>query len=635
MTTIPTITDDKAAMEKLLSLFTSLNTAKAAAAAASGATGTGAAGASSDASSNNITSIVQSLHEELDGPNGVVQLLLPRILFPREVGVVDNSDVDNDGGSILHGDNALSLLSYLVESHPGEYMALTASSVRRIIEQKYVITPTTDTKSGDIATYPNKKNAAEVVSDALLLSLSKLLIGTNSDNQVGIATDVHATILVLCRWDAMQNDHKSRISKRVLHILNMLWQHLHQQDRVQQRLYSTSKIRIAALMIDICLLGEEEMSMALSESNGDGGDDECIMGKLLYMALDHPNDDPLLQVSALDQLEMLTTHEGITPVRAEFLLGNEVLRRGLLCLVGSPGTLSKDADVDEEWEDADPINGVAAFRLLTEICRVGILSSASIISDRTRAEFQVLLSNFHRALHNFHPQGELERLSYIHAVSSLIGSCAMVASSESSSAGANNVTNAIINDTTLLHEWLSLHSRVSQPKLKSTVLCSLSQVIEPSIWQENSQSNNVTRPSDSIVLQLYQAFSHANHERDATELLLSSAKSPFVEERLGAYDMLRSMVMRGVGVRLLLLYDDGTGNNGSGGGSFLEWLLNQDLESTIEGKKAKYEIVHAMLSCNSDIIGGLLPPRALRQLEAWDRSGPSFMVTVPWDMATE
>ncbi|KAL3762726.1 hypothetical protein ACHAWU_001671 [Discostella pseudostelligera] len=625
-------------MDKLLSLFTTLNRAKAAA-AASGATDTGAVGASSDASSNNITYIIQSLHEELDGPNGVIQLLLPRILFLREVGVVDNdkNDVGDDGGSILYGDNALSLLSYLVESHPDEYMALTASSVRRIIDQTFTITSTTDTKSGDSATLPNKQNAAEVVSDALLLSLSKLLIGTNSDNQVGIATDVHATILVLCRWDAMQkNDHNGKISKRVLHILNMLWQHLHQQDRVQQRLYSTSQIRIAALMIDICLLGEEEMSMALSESNSDSGDDDdCIMDKLLYIALDHPNDDPLLQVSALDQLERLTTHEGITPVRSEFLLGNEVLRRGLLCLVGSPGSLSKDADVDEEWDDADPINGGAAFRLLTEICRVGILSSVSIVSDRTRAEFQVLLSNFQRALHNFHPQGELERLSYIHAVSSLIGSCAMVASSTSSSAGANSVMNAIVNDTTLLHEWLSLHSRVSQPKLKSTVLCSLSQVIEPSIWQENSQSNNVTRPSDSIVLQLYQAFSHANHERDATELLLASAKSPFVEERLGAYDMLRAMVMRGVGVRLLLLYDDGTGNNGSRGGSFLEWLLDQDLESTIEGKKAKYEIVHAMLSCNSDIIGGLLPPRALRQLEAWDRSGPSFMVTVPWDMATE
>ena len=641
---MPPTPDDKAAMEVLLSLFASLNVANrpftaAAAASGSGAAGTGTLSSNASTSSKNNTATVQSLHEQLDGPSGVIQFLLPRIFFQQEVIAFGDAGADT-----LHGDYALSILSYMVESHPDEYMILTASSVRHMIEETFVINPTTTTGIGcgeadaDATCSSKTKTATAELSDALIIALSKLLIGSNSDSQVGIATDVHAALLVLCRWDAMQNDHNGSISKRLLRTLNMLWEHLQQQDdRQQQRHYSTSQIRMAALMIEICLLGGDEMSIALSTSSSDNIEgSDYIMDKLLYMALNHPNDDPLLQVSALDQLERLTTQENITTARAEFLLGHAILRRGLLCLVGSPGNLSKDASYDEEWDDADPINGGAAFRLLTEICRVGILSSSSIISERTRTEFQLLLSNFQRALHNFHPQGELERLSYIHAVSSLVGSCAMVASAtSSSSAGVNSVTSAILNDTTLLHDWLSLHSRVSQPKQKSTVLCSLSQVMEPSIWQGNTQSNNATRPSDNIVLQLYQAFSHANHERDATELLLASAKSPFVEERLGAYDMIRALVMRGVGVRLLLLYDDGTGNNGSGGGSFLEWLLNQDLECTIEGKKAKYEIVHSMLTCNVEIISGLLPPTALRQLETWNRSGPSFMTTVPWDMATE
>ena len=141
------------------------------------------------------------------------------------------------------------------------------------------------------------------------------------------------------------------------------------------------------------------------------------------------------------------------------------------------------------------------------------------------------------------------------------------------------------------------------------------------------------RPSDSLVLQLYQTFSHANHERDSTELILASAKSPFVEERLGAYDILRALVMRNVGLRLLLLYDDGTGKGS--GSSFLEWLLNQDLEYTVEGKKAKYKIAKSMLSCNGNVIGGLLTAKALRQLEEWVRSGPNFVTTVQWEMATE
>eukprot|EP01083_Nonionella_stella_P259317 885560_1 len=272
-----------------------------------------------------------------------------------------------------------------------------------------------------------------------------------------------------------------------------------------------------------------------------------------------------------------------------------------------------------------------SIRLLTEICRMGVASYTSV-SEATRNKFQLLLSSFQKALHSFHPHGELERLSFIHAVSSLVASCAMLASSTSSATG---FANTILSDTTLLHEWLSLHSRVSQPKLKATVLCSLSQVMEPAMWKDddNLGSKNAARPDDNIVLQLYQAFSRANNERDSTELILTSAKSPFVEERLGAYSILRALVMRGVCVRLLLLYDDGTGTGRES--SFLEWLLNQQLESTSEGKKAKYEIVESMLSQNSNIIGGLLPARALRQLEEWRRSGPNFMTTVSWELATE
>ena len=388
-------------------------------------------------------------------------------------------------------------------------------------------------------------------------------------------------------------------------------------------------MRIAALMVDICLLGEEEMSLALSNGGDDNSD--SIMSKLLHIALDYPNDDPLLQVSALDQLERLTVHDDSQPLnlaRADFLLANDILRRGLLCLVGRPGGLSKENEENDEWGEPDPINGGAAMRLLTEICRVGVAYSASV-SAATRVKFQLLLSGFQKSLHNFHPQGELERLSFIYAVSSLVGSCSIVALSD--------VANRILSDTVLIHEWLSLHSRLSQPKLKSTVLSSLSQVLEPAMWKGenlglNNTTNDTTRPSDNVAQQLYQAFGHANNERDSTELILASAKSPFVEERLGAYNMIRALVLRGACVRLLLLYDDGTGGNGS---SFLEWLLNPDLESTIEGKKAKYQIVVSMLSANGDLLGGLVPARSLRHLEEWRNTGPHFMTTVPWEMATE
>jgi hypothetical protein len=379
-------------------------------------------------------------------------------------------------------------------------------------------------------------------------------------------------------------------------------------------------MRIAALMIDICLLGGEEITLALA--NG-------ILDKLLHMALDHPNDDPLLQFAALDQLERLTTSVNINAARANFLLGNDILRRGLLCMVGSPGDLSNDVIniEDDVWGEMDAINGIAAIRLLSEVCRVGVMSS-TVVDEGIWNKFQLLLRNFQRALHNFIPHGEVERLAYIHAVSSLVGSCAVVTT-------VSDVTSTILNDTTLLHEWLSL--RVSQPKLKSSVLCSLSQVMEPSLWQESSllsQTSITSRPSDNIALQLCQALSQANYDRDSTELILTSAKSPFIEERLGAYDILKALVMRSVGLRLLLLYDDGTGNGGNGS-SYLDWLLNQDLEHTVEGKKAKYQIAESMISCNRDVIGGLLPTKVLRQLEEWIRRGPNFVTTATWEMATE
>jgi len=264
--------------------------------------------------------------------------------------------------------------------------------------------------------------------------------------------------------------------------------------------------------------------------------------------------------------------------------------------------------------EGDPINGGAVLRLLAEICRVGVLSSASI-NEATQGKFHLLLSGFQKTLQNFHPQGELERLSYIYCISSLVGCCC--------TATDDDMAKNILNDTSLLHGWLSLHSRATQPKLKSTVLSSLSQVVEPSLWEEVLESNNiVSRPSDSNVLQLYQQLGDANSV-DPTGLVLNSAKSPFVEERLGAYDLLRALVMRGNIVRLLLLQ-----------GSFIELLLNQELESTIEGKKSKYKIVVALLESNASVIGGLLSNKAIRALEEYKEGGPNFK-TATYELATE
>eukprot|EP00956_Cyclotella_meneghiniana_P020278 scaffold35500_cov82-Cyclotella_meneghiniana.AAC.2 len=401
-----------------------------------------------------------------------------------------------------------------------------------------------------------------------------------------------------------------------------MWRHVQLN---ASRELSSAQIRMASLMIDVCLLGDEEFSYALLEAE-EGG--TCIIDKLLHLAVDMPNDDPLLQMSALDQLERLST-EPLQTIRAEFLIGNDVMREGLLTLVGGSGS----------YDEIDPVNGPAALRLLTEICRVGVSSAISLSSmeESTLEKFQLLLTGFHVALQRFQPQGELERLSFIHATSSLFASCSIIActSSVESSASTAGLTQYILADKALLHDWLSLHSRVAQPKLKSAVLCSMAQVLEPHLWNSESvQTQPVStadvRPNDAIALQLYQAFTEANNNKDAMELLLASAKSPFVEERLGAYTLFKALVMRGPILQLMLLHNDDSGNI-----SFLVWLLNHNSESTSEGRIAKYQIVNTMMSRSGSLIGGLIPDKMARELKLWNEQGPHYVKSIPWEMATE
>jgi hypothetical protein len=517
------------------------------------------------------------LESKLFGPDGVVAALVPKLWLPP-----------------TDPNNSLPIFVHLVEAYPKKYMHIAASSIRRDIEQKFDTTKMDTGGDDDQTRYE--------VCDALLLALAKLLVAPNSETQTGIATDAHAALLSLCKWDNHEY-HKSNTCQNTFQHLATLWKFLEQQQKDKLRESSTAQIRIAALLIDVCLLGGKEVTLALSEDAGG------MMNKLLHLALAFPNTDPLLQMTALDALEGLAVHNKDCPMtseRAEFLLGDDDLHRGLLYLVGS----------STEDVEFDSINGWAALRLLTEICRVGISSSNSV--ESTKNKFFSLLGSFQRALQMLEPQGEIERLSYIYAVSSLVASCAT---------STEDMSKSILQDTTLLNGWLSLLSRSSQPKLKSAVLSSLSQVIEPGMWREKEDA--CTRPSDYISLTLYHALGEANNQKDPTECLLASAKSPFVEERLGAYNVLRALASRGCCVRMLLLYKGDDGNS-----IFVEWLLNQDNESTNEGRQAKYNIVESLLSDDNNL-EGLISTKAFREMQLWRKRGSSHTTTVPWDLATE
>lgn len=522
------------------------------------------------------SSDVSILESKLGGPDGVITALISKLWLPQ-----------------IDSNNSLSILVHLVETYPKKYMNTVASAIRRDIGHKF------DTTKMDTTTEQSTE-----VSDALILALAKLLVAPNSDTQTGIATDAHTSLLTLCKFDKHEY-HQSGTSQKLFQNLATLWEYLQQQQKDRMRESSTAQMRIAALMIDVCLLGDKEIALALNDDAG------CIMNKLLALALDFPNMDPLLQMTALDALEGLAAESNDCPMtteRAEFLLGNDKLHSGLMYLIGGS---SEDVEFDS-------INGYAALRLVTEICRVGISSSNSV-AESTRAKFYLLLESFQKALHALEPCGESERLSYVYAVSSLVASCAT---------STEEISKSIVQDTTLLHDWLSLLSRSSQPKLKSAILSSLSQVIEPAIWQEKEEACMV-RPTDYIALSLYLAFGEANNQKDPAECVLASAKSPFVEERLGAYNLLRALASRRCCVRMLLLHKGEDGNS-----IFVESLLNQDNESTNEGRLAKYKILESLLADDNNI-EGLISTKAFREMQLWIKRGPAHTTTVPWNLATE
>ena len=103
--------------------------------------------------------------EKLGGP-GVIGYLCKRLFVLSAV----PPNTPN-----LGQEEALFMLSYLVQSRPADYMSPTASAIRHDVERF--------------------STSDKEVSDALLTALAKLVVGPNSDDQVAITTDASAALL--------------------------------------------------------------------------------------------------------------------------------------------------------------------------------------------------------------------------------------------------------------------------------------------------------------------------------------------------------------------------------------------------------------------------------------------------------
>jgi Proteasome non-ATPase 26S subunit len=111
------------------------------------------------------------------------------------------------------------------------------------------------------------------------------------------------------------------------------------------------------------------------------------------------------------------------------------------------------------------------------------------------------------------------------------------------------------------------------------------------------------------------------NNRDATQLVLSLAKSPFVETRLGTYALLEAVAKQGTGAQVLLSHD-----------GFYDFLVSRESERIKEGKEAKFAIVQAIMDSPAR---GLLADSIVNTLDKILKQGPHYVKAVQEELMTE
>ena len=360
------------------------------------------------------------------------------------------------------------------------------------------------------------------------------------------------------------------------------WSQCEAHRHVDRNHSSTIAVRCASTVIEIANLSDSAMDLVVFL-----GATDKILGMMKNQA------DPLTQMSIIDLIEQMATAQPIHRSRARWILSKPVLEP-LLEMAGGGST-----------GDLDPLLGGPALKLLSLIfSKVGHRYHSLIEIDGS----QYLLQGFRRALYNFDSAVEMGRLAFVDAVSAFA----------SASSDALALT---LDDPFLREKWLSLAS-VAQPRLKSMILNSIARVIDPTMDKEanEDQSDEVYAPSNALAMRLFRTFGSVNSQ-DATDILLSLAKSPIVETKLGSYDLMRAVAKRGAGAQLMLSHGD-----------FYDFLINRETEQTKEGKEAKYSIVKAVLESG---IHSMLADNVVKNLEKIVEQGPYYVKAIPWEVATE
>lgn len=415
----------------------------------------------------------------------------------------------------------------------------------------------------ELLTKSTTEQAIVVTNDLLTV-----LVGQLSGTDVEVSENASAAIVACSRKLG------APLADRAVSAIGDTWRQVWNRSENRQEA-TTICVRCGSAVVELACLGDAEMQSAI--------DNGCT-DLLVNMTTDAS--DPLLQMSTMDLLQKLATTLPSSGTRSKWLFSRSILYP-LLRMAGAE-------DV------ADPILGGPALRVLSSLCQV---------AHRDASLFGLggneLLTGFHHALRNFNASGELDRLALVDAISSF-------------ASASPDALGVVLDDSTIRESWLSLN--VAQPKLKSAILVSVALVIDPAP-EEDANGDSVTAvvPSSALAMRLYSILGLVNG-RDSTEIVLSLAKSPWVEERLGAYALLAAVAKTRTGAQVLLSSE-----------GFYDFLVTRENESTKEGKEAKFAVIQVVANSSAR---GFLAENIVQTLDKILKQGPYYVKTEPWEVMT-
>jgi Proteasome non-ATPase 26S subunit len=518
-------------------------------------------------------------------PHQIMQVIVPRLLFaPLHHSPGDSSPTIS--AETISSDDALNILGYLVAPSPAtkdqsaKYLEVASQVIRSELEK----------------TLRNRDERARelIVSTKFLAVLvHQACTGWN----VAVAQNSHTSLLLLQQLLLQPSsplDTLSFLWNEIVATFSTALSSIH-VDRTGRTdpAASTMVIRCATLTVDLVVQNDRAMQMAR---------DAAALDVLLQL-FQVTAGDPLLQLSVLELFQTLASTRPRHALRARWLLSDAVTQPFLRVA----GIASADG---EEEVEADAYLQGPALRILASLC-----SCISTATQGTEGNLpgirDGLVHDLLRALRSFDVTGgELDRLSFIDAVSSLASTSPVA-------------LHRILDDAMLRETWLNLS--VAQPKLKSAILVSLAHVIDP-------EEGGPIVP-DSLTnedrMKLYAALGMVNrgpNHADSTELLLHLVGSPIPEIRYGVYRLWQAVAKNSLGGQVLLTHPSQ---------QFFDFLMSSSdrmIESTYEGRILKYAIVEAIYQ--NATLQQLVSNDIVQQLQQCLARGPHYKTVLSWDVVT-